>query len=157
MNRLLGCVFLLLLCPVSAQAQTRPYNPYAPTEEFAAPVTADGKLNWPPFFKSATMEGKYQSYFQMGSCVGTKAAVTEKLRLNKVDINELAETSLSGVAVGAAPGIVTIRGVNGEPIRIVMHPAGVSKVSVTGTMTRNQLRPGMLVRLLDSVDEHGVG
>jgi hypothetical protein len=156
-NRLVTCLVVLLLLSGSAHAQTRPYNPYAPAEEFASPVTPDGKLNWPPFFKSATMEAKYHSYFEMGSCVGTKAAVTEKLRLNKVDVNELAETSITGVAMGVQSGIVKIRDASGSPIAIVMHPSGVSKVSITGTMPLNQLRVGMMLRLLSSVDEHGVG
>ena len=57
-----------LLCG-RASAQLAPYNPYAKTDEDLSPVKADGKLNWPAFFKDKAMEDRFQGYFKIGACV----------------------------------------------------------------------------------------
>ena len=54
---------LLVLLTAPAFAQRVPYDPYAKQkEEDLAPVRADGKLNWPAYFKSKATEDRFQSY-----------------------------------------------------------------------------------------------
>jgi hypothetical protein len=157
---MIRCLLGMMLCLCAACCafgQAAPYNPYAPQEEDAAPaVSADGKLNWPKFFKSAQLEARFQSYFAMGSCVGTKKSINDRLSANKVDVNSLPESKDGGVAVGVPTGAVTIAHPDGSKVAVVLHPAGVTKVTVTGPMYVGALRPGMTIRVLGKVDSRGV-
>jgi hypothetical protein len=136
---------------------SEPYNPYAPVEELAPPVAADGKLNWPTFYKSAATRQKFQRYFAIGACVGTNKEINARLLNNRVDIDKLGEKTVSGCVVRRLGGIVTIVDPTGTRFDLVTHPAGVSKVSVSGTMPVDRLRPGMTVRFVGQVDDRGMG
>ena len=154
--RFLPLALLVGLCCVhSAAAQV--YNPYAKSDEQWASVKPDGTINWPPFFKSAAYEARFQSYFAMGSCVGTNPVINNALKNNKVDVNQLPEISVKGMATKLETGVVTIADATGKPMIVVTHPAGVSKVSVAGQMPARELKPDTPVRFLGRVDERGVG
>ena len=149
---------LVAILSATAFAQQAPYDPYAkPTEEDLTPVRPDGKLNWPPFFKTQALESRFQEYAAMGSCTGSRKDVVSKLSDNKVDVNRLPEKSLTGVAVKAGQGMLGITDSQRQSLLVLMHPAGVSKVSVTGTMSPADLRPGMMIRFAGRIDEHGKG
>jgi hypothetical protein len=142
----------------AALAQLAPYNPYAPSEDDSLPVVADdGKLNWPTFYKSAAIRTKFQSYFAMGSCVGTNKAINSLLANNQLDIDKLAMKTLTGRAVRAQGGVISMLDVTGKPIEVITHPAGVSRVKVDGPMGVESLAPRMFVRFVGQVDEHGSG
>lgn len=149
---LLSC--LTLSSPVWAQLDK--YNPYAPVKE-EPPVREDGTLNWPAFFKSASMEARFQGYFQTGSCVGTKQSIVDKLQANKVDINKLPQVSISGTAVRVLPGMVSLIDDKGKTVMVVAHPQGVSHISVTGEISPAVIRPGVALRFVGQVDAHGRG
>lgn len=151
-------LLVLALWPAAALAQVEPYNPYAPSmDERLPPVAANGKLNWPTFFKSARTEAKYRALFLSGSCVGTKQTTNAMLRENKVDVNELPETTVSGIVQKVQPGIVLLRDSAGQTCALVLHPANVTKVHVAGTLPATSLRPGLVVRLLARIDATGRG
>jgi hypothetical protein len=151
-------VVLIVSCATSAFAQRPAYNPYAKqTEEDLAPVRPDGKLNWPPFFKSKAMEDRFQVYFAQGSCTGSNKRIVNYLEANKVDVNALPEESLLGLAAKVNGGTVTMASKEGGPMTIVTHPAGVSKVNISGKMNPADLRPGMMVKFSGRVNEHGKG
>lgn len=157
MVRILASVIVCLCSSIAVSAQFEKYNPYAQPEELEAPVTADGKVNWPKFFKSAALKTKFDGYFQIGACRGTNPVINERLRNNEVDINTLPKTTVEGVAVGAQAGVIQMRDQSGNLFSLITHPAGVSHVNVTGTMPASHLQRGMIVRFQASVDEHGVG
>jgi len=146
----------LLLCS-RAEAQLAPYNPYAKSEDEAQPVRADGKLNWPSFFKDKAMEDRFQGYFKIGACVGTNQVINNQLKNNKVDVNGLPETAVEGLAASLTTGIVTIAGPAGRKTLVVTHPAGVSKINVSGPMPLKHLKADMIVRFVGRVDAHGMG
>jgi len=144
--------------PVVGRAQSEPYNPYAPAVEDRMPAVApDGKLNWPAFFKSVETEAKFQSLFAQGICTGTRKVTTVMLQENKVNVNRLPETAVIGMTLKVQPGIVMMVDVFGKSSALVTHPANVTKVHVTGTMPAAGIAPGMIVRMLASVDESGKG
>jgi hypothetical protein len=146
----------LLLCG-RATGQLAPYNPYAPTNDDPLPVRADGKLNWPAFYKDKAMQDRFQDYFKIGACVGTNPVINNQLKNNKVDVNGLPETAVEGRAVSLTPGIVTLTGPLGQKALVVTHPAGVSKVNVSGPMPLRHLKADMIVRFVGRVDAHGMG
>ena len=150
-------LLVIVLLASTAAAQAPPYNPYAPTQEEALPVAADGTLNWPPFYKDKAMHDRFQDYFAIGACVGTNPIINNQLRDNKVDVNKLGETAVQGQVVSLTPGIVTITNGVGRRTLVVTHPAGVSKVSISGPMPARQLKPDMIVRFVGKVDSHGTG
>jgi len=142
----------------SAFAQRVPYDPYAKQkEEDLAPVRPDGKLNWPAFFKSKELEDRFQVYFANGSCTGTKQSIVNMLQENKVDVNTLPEESLIGLAGKVTGGTMKMAAKGQIPVTVVTHPAGVSKISVTGKMNPAELRPGLMVKFSGRVDDHGKG
>lgn len=157
MIRMFACVIAFLCSSIAANAQFEKYNPYAQPEELEAPVTADGKVNWPKFFKSAALKTKFDGYFQIGACRGTNPVINERLRNNEVDINTLPSTTVEGVAVGTQSGAIEMQDQSGNLFALVTHPAGVSHVNVTGRMPVAHLQRGMIVQFQASVDEHGVG
>ncbi len=151
---LLGLLCLAWCSPAAAQLDN--YNPYAQSEEVPA-VSEDGTINWPPFFKSAKMEARFQAYFLNGSCKGTKMAINNKLNANKVDVNHLPKISIQGKAVKLLPGIVGVIEASGKTALVVTHPLGVSHVSVSGSISPEVIRPGLALRFIGKVDETGRG
>jgi len=133
------------------------YNPYAPSQDDPLPVSKDGKLNWPAFFKSQALEDRFQAYFAMGSCVGTKQEINNMLRDNKVNVNFLPEQSVRGLATGCNAGAATIADARGAGTLLMTHPAGVTKISVSGEMSPRELKPEMVVQFLGRVDHRGAG
>jgi hypothetical protein len=152
------CILTLVLAalvPNFAYGQAI-YNPYAKSEENLSPIK-DGKLNWPSFFKSKKLEDRFQAYFAMGSCVGTKQTINNMLRDNTVDVNMLPEATVRGTSVGCDVAAITIAAPTGQRAVVLAHPAGVTKVSVAGAMTARELKPEMVVRFLGRVDKRGMG
>jgi hypothetical protein len=149
---------LLVLLTAPTFAQRVPYDPYAKQkEEDLVPVRPDGKLNWPAFFKSKALEDRFQVYFANGSCTGTKQSIVNMLAENKVEVNALPEESLLGLAAKVDVGMLTMAAKQGVPVTVVTHPAGVSKISVTGKLNPAELRPGMLVKFSGRVNDTGKG
>jgi hypothetical protein len=146
----------MLSVTLASAAFGQAFNPYAPVVEDPEPVREDGSLNWPKFFKSAALHSKFQAYFKMGSCVGTKKSINDMLANNEVNVNALPEETMAGRTLTAAAGTLTMVNADGRPFTIVTHPAGVSKVSVTGQMHVLELQAGMLVRALAKVNANGV-
>ena len=158
MIRTLVALGLIVALTTSTLAQRPAYNPYAKqTEEDLAPVRPDGKLNWPAFFKSKAMEDRFQVYFAQGSCTGSNKRIVNYLEANKVDVNALPEESLLGVAAKVNGGTIAMASENGIPLTVVTHPAGVSKVTITGKLNPAELRPGMLVKFSGRVNDSGKG
>ncbi len=158
MCRYLAALGLCFVLVASAHAQRPAYNPYAKqTEEDLAAVRPDGKLNWPAFFKSKAMEDRFKVYFAQGSCTGTNMRIVNALEANKVVVNDLPEESFLGLAGKVSAGTVAMASEKGVPMMVVTHPAGVSKVSISGKMNPADLRPGMMVKFSGRVDNHGKG
>ncbi len=155
MVRCLLSLWLLLGIATTVTAQVTPYNPYAPQTEDPSPVRSDGKPNWPAFYRSAATAARFQSYFEMGSCVGTREKINNMLKENKVDVNKLPESSVSGRVIAVQTGGVVLVDKDNHKVGVVPHPAGVSRIDVGGTLRLAALRNGMTVRLLSSVDAHG--
>lgn len=151
----LFCVLLFATAP-ALQAQVEKYNPYAPVVE-EPPIRADGKINWPAYFKAARMEEKYNSFFQSGSCVGTGKRVTGKLAANKVDVNSLPRITLQSQAVTTMHGVVAAVAQDGKPVDVFTHPKGVSQVTVTGEIPASAVVAGLVVRFQGAVDSHAKG
>lgn len=152
-------VFLALCSSVLCSpswAQSSTYNPYAPDVDLPL-ISEDGTINWPSFFQSAATEAKFQSYFQTGSCTGSKQSIVNMLKDNKVDVNKLPQTSLTGKAVKLLPGMVGVVDENGKTFMAVTHPQGVSRINVTGDTTQVAIRPGLTLRFAGKVDERGRG
>lgn len=143
--------------PGFAQAQLGPYNPYAKPVEDAPAVAADGTLHWPVFYRSAKMELKYENLHNMGACLGTNKAVTVPVEKNKLNIDTLPEVSVTGRVVQMSKGSILLQQADGKVDMIVTHPAGVSRVDVTGDVPASWLKNGMLVRFLGKVDKNGHG
>ena len=152
-------LFLAIVSVASSALAQRPaYNPYAKqTEEDLAPVRPDGQLNWPAYFKSKSIEDHYKAFFASGSCTGTSKRISTGLKENKVDVNSLPEEAVVGVAATVQGGVVAMASEKGLPMKVVTHPAGVSKISISGKMNPADLRPGMLVKFSGRVNDHGKG
>ncbi|UUO05039.1 hypothetical protein M4951_16805 [Blastopirellula sp. J2-11] len=156
---------LALLCaatcscalPQPVLAQLGPYNPYAKPMDDAPPVAADGTLHWPVFYRSTKMELKYENLHNLGACLGTNKSVTVPVEKNKLNIDTLPEVSVSGRVVQIGKGSMLLQQADGKIDMIVTHPAGVSRVDVTGDVPAAWLKSGMLVRFLGQVDSHGHG
>ena len=156
-NLALGLALCVLAWSGTASGQLPKYNPYAPTQDDPLPVGQDGKLNWPAFFKDKAKEDRFQGYFKIGACVGTREEINTMLKNNKVNVNALPESAVQGQAASLGSGTVIIADAAGKKTLVVTHPAGVSKVSVSGPMTIRQLKPEMIVRFIGRVDAHGMG
>src|SRR5687768_6480695 len=94
-----------VLCTATLFAQAERYDPYATVKE-DPPISADGKINWPPFFKDAAKESRFQGYFATGSCVGTNMRIVDMLKANKVDVNALPQTSVTTQSVLVEHGTI---------------------------------------------------
>ena len=151
----------ILFAPGSAHGQLTPYNPYADTQEAPAPLAPDGTIQWGVFFKSAALQKSYQRLWNLGACRGTNRAITEPVNRNKVIIDRLPEADYEGVIVGAsgtlAGGLIAFTehaaAGGGEPLVVQLHPAGVTRLRITGRMPAAVLQTGMVVRLVTEVDD----
>lgn len=138
-----------------------PYNPYAVSQEPLAPLAPDGTIQWGTFFKSARMQREYERLWKMGACRGTNRAITEPVENNRVVIDRLPEDDFTGVVKGSSGtfkgGVIAFsdKATPGRTLVAQLHPAGVSRLSVTGQATTAILRPGMIVRLRATVDDRG--
>jgi hypothetical protein len=152
-----------LLAVAPARGQLTPYNPYADSQEAPAPIAADGTIQWGVFYKSAAIQSAYQRLWNLGACRGTNRAITEPVNRNKVIIDRLPEAEFEGKVVAAtgtpAGGLVAFAeqaaAETGEPLVVQLHPAGVTRLRVTGRVPATVLEPGMVVRLVAEVDERG--
>jgi hypothetical protein len=152
-----------LLAVAPARGQLTPYNPYADSQEAPAPIAADGTIQWGVFYKSAAIQSAYQRLWNLGACRGTNRAITEPVNRNKVIIDRLPESEFEGKVVAAtgtpAGGLIAFAeqaaGETGEPLVVQLHPAGVTRLRVTGRVPATVLEPGMVVRLVAEVDERG--
>jgi hypothetical protein len=161
-HALIAAAVIALALPGFAVGQIAAYNPYADSQEMLAPVAPDGTIRWGTFYKSAALQKTYERLWSLGACRGTNQAITVPVEMNKLSIDSLAEEEFRGTVVGATG---TIKGgmlafsaiAGGEPKVAVLHPAGVSKLAVSGQAPASILRPGMTVRLHAQVDGKGRG
>lgn len=123
----------------------------------AIPVTPDGKINWPTFYQSLKLNNRFTAYAAMGACRGQKKSIVNMLVNNQVDIDKLGVSSVDGRAVAIKDGLVMMMDTSGQPLTVVTHPAGVSRVKVEGDMPVAGLLPGVMVRLQARVDGRGHG
>lgn len=158
------CLTLVaLLAPPAAWGQLAPYDPYADSQEHPAPLAADGTIQWGVFYKSQELQQAYQRLWNLGACRGTNRAITEPVQRNKLLIDRLPEADYEGVVVAVsgslAGGMVAFRQPAAvspqEPLVAQLHPAGVSRLRVTGRMPASVLRPGFTIRLTADVDNDG--
>jgi len=160
---LLSLTLVALLASPGARGQLAPYDPYADSQEHPAPVAADGTIQWGVFYKSHELQQAYQRLWNLGACRGTNRAITEPVQRNKLLIDRLPEADYEGVVVavsgGLAGGMVAFREPAAvspqEPLVAQLHPAGVSRLRVTGRMSASVLRPGLMIRLTADIDEDG--
>jgi hypothetical protein len=153
---------VLAVC-VAQESRAQRYNPYADAQEHMAPVAPDGTIQWGTFFKSAQLQRSYERLWNLGACRGTNRAITEPVENNKLLIDRLPEADFAGVVQAAngtrAGGVVAFaeKGAadGAEALFAQLHPAGVSHLTVTGTVARGDVRPGMAVRMQAVVDERG--
>ncbi len=146
-----------------AQGQLTPYDPYADSQEHPAPLAADGTIQWGVFYKSHELQQAYQRLWNLGACRGTNRAITEPVQRNKLLIDRLPEADYEGIVVAVsgslAGGMVAFREPAAvspqEPLVAQLHPAGVSRLRVTGRMPAAVLRPGFTIRLTADVDQDG--
>jgi hypothetical protein len=160
---------LLLVMATPARGQLTPYNPYADSQEAPAPLAADGTVQWGVFYKSNSVQSAYQRLWNLGACRGTNKAITEPVNRNKMIIDRLPEADFQGTVVaatgGLAGGLVAFSeghavaaghaGATAEPLVAQLHPAGVTRLRVTGRVPAAVLRPGLVLRLVAEVDERG--
>lgn len=159
----LVCVFSIALTAGLAIAG-QPYNPYATPEEAPPPVSADGTIQWGVFFKDPKIQQSYERLWNLGACRNTNKAILEPVKNNKLIIDRLPEAEYAGVVQGAvgtiAGGMITFQqapGAGSEPLVAQLHPAGVSKLRVTGRVPGSILQPGHVVRFVTEVDAKGRG
>lgn len=149
----------------AAQAQFEPYNPYAVTEAAPAPVSPAGTIQWGTFYKSAALERRYEDLWNIGACRGTFKAITIRVAENKLKVDSLPEARFVGTVRGATGGLAggliafatspDVTDATDPPFVVQLHPAGVTRLSVTGTASPAVLRPGMTVRVATRVDSRG--
>lgn len=154
---------LTLACAATARAQVAPYNPYADTQEAPAPLAADGTIQWGVFYKSTAVQAAYQRLWNLGACRGTNRAITEPVNRNKLIIDRLPEAEHEGIVVAAsgtlAGGLIAFAepgaAADEEPFVVQLHPAGVTRLRITGRTPAAILRPGLVMRLVAEVDAEG--
>ena len=149
-----------------ASGQLTPYNPYADSQDTVPPVAADGTLHWGTFFKSAQLQKSYERLWNLGACRGTNKAITLPVEQNKLAIDTLPEESLQGVVRSVQGGIkggliAFVDPTATDPSHAVkvamLHPAGVSRLTVRGDADARVLGPGLTVRAQGRVDRRGKG
>ena len=151
--------------PPPAAAPLNAYNPYADTQNLP-PVAPDGTLRWGTFYKSAAIQQAYERLWNLGACRNTNKAITIPVEMNKVAIDSLPEEDFRGIVVGATGtlrgGMIAFTtaaapGPDAPTHVAALHPAGVSKLTVSGPLPVTALRPGLTVRVRTEVDSKGVG
>lgn len=157
-------VAALWLLPATAEAQVVPYNPYADSQDPTPAVLPDGTIHWGTFYKSAAIQKAYERLWNLGACRNTNKAITIPVENNRLKIDSLPEgefrgivTAVTGTNSGGAVAFVEASGdVSGAAERVaLLHPAGVSRVEISGTAPANFLAPGMTVRFQTRVDARG--
>lgn len=147
-------------------AQLTPYNPYAETQDARPAVAADGTIHWGTFYKSADLQRAYERLWNLGACRGTNKAITGPVEQNLVAIDSLPEVTLHGVVRdvqqdGSMTMIAFVDSSVEDPavaVKVaILHPAGVSRVSVRGDADLRTIVPGITVRARSRVDRHGKG
>ncbi len=159
----LVCVVVICLLATPGFAG-QPYNPYATPEEAPPPISADGTIQWGVFFKSPKIQQSYERLWNLGACRNTNKAILEPVKNNKLIIDRLPEAEYAGVVEGAvgtiAGGMIAFQqapAAGSEPLVAQLHPAGVSKLRVSGRVPGSILRPGHVVRFVTEVDAKGRG
>jgi len=155
MRHLLLAGIVLVSLWQQASAQQKPYNPYADENLDLPPVSPDGTINWPTFYKSGAIKAKFDWMFAVGSCRGTKEELNQVIINNKVNVNKIEEAEYSGVVLSNTAGNLIVLDKNQTPTSIMTHPRGVSKIEVNGPYTLKQLRTGMLVRVTAKINDDG--
>jgi hypothetical protein len=154
-----------LASPPPAAAPLNAYNPYADSQNLP-PVAPDGTLRWGTFYKSAAIQQAYERLWNLGACRNTNKAITIPVEMNKVAIDSLPEEDFRGVVVGATGTIhggmiaftaAAALGADEPTLVAALHPAGVSKLKVSGPLPVTALRPGLTVRVQAEVDAKGQG
>lgn len=161
---LTALVLLAVAVPVApdVQAQINAYNPYADSQAHLPPVAPDGTLRWGTFYKSAAIQKAYERLWNLGACRNTNMAITVPVEMNKVAIDSLPEETFRGVVQGATGTLhggmlaFTAAEADGSTFVAALHPAGVSKLSVSGRIPVSDIRAGMTVRLQARVDRKGM-
>lgn len=160
----LGGAFIGLGCPAPATAQVVPYNPYADSQDTTPPVLPDGTIHWGTFYKSAAIQKAYERLWNLGACRNTNKAITIPVENNRLKIDTLPQSTFRGVVKavtgGNSGGMMAFveSPADGSPSleRVaLLHPAGVSRVDVSGTAPLSFLTPGMAVRFQATVDAKG--
>jgi hypothetical protein len=167
--RLIGigavCCAAWLACTTRTCAQINAYNPYADSQEHLPPVAPDGTLRWGTFYKSAALQQAYERLWNLGACRGTNKAITVPVEMNKVAIDTLPEEDFRGTVVGSTGtlhgGMIAFTQAagpmdDGPTFVAALHPAGVSKLTVSGSLAVAALRPGLTVRFQARVDRRGI-
>jgi hypothetical protein len=146
---------VLSLITANAAAQQKPFNPYADENADLMPITPDGKINWPTFYKSGATKAKFDWMFSTGSCRGTNPVLNAVIINNKVNVNQIEAEDYTGVVQTNTNGNLIVLDKNQVPTNIMIHPKGVSKIEVNGPYTLKQLRAGMLVRITAKINDDG--
>ena len=163
----LSGVILALVTGLAAPAviaQVPAYNPYADSQDPMPPVLPDGTIHGGTFYKSAAIQKAYERLWNLGACRNTNKAITIPVENNKLAIDSLPESDFRGVvravtgtnAGGALAFVQASADADAGTERIaLLHPAGVTKVEVTGDAPVSLLAPGMAVRFQATVDSKG--
>lgn len=161
-----GCLLALTAAsaPEATIGQVVPYNPYADSQDPIPPVLPDGTIHWGTFYKSASIQKAYERLWNLGACRNTNKAITIPVENNRLAIDSLPEGEYRGVVhavtgtnSGGAIAFLQASADGGPATERValLHPAGVSRVDVTGTAPVSILTPGMAVRFQATVDAKG--
>lgn len=149
--------------PATAGAQIVPYNPYADSQDPTPAVLPDGTIHWGTFYKSAAIQKAYERLWNLGACRNTNKAITIPVENNRLKIDSLPEGEFRGIVIAVtgtnAGGAIAFAESSGDASAAervaLLHPAGVSRVEVSGTATAGFLLPGMTVRFQTKVDARG--
>lgn len=148
--------------PAAVRGQGAVYSPYADSRQLA-PVAPDGTIRWGTFYKTAAIQQKYEYLHSIGACRGTAPDIMATVNGNKVDVDALPEAefigTVRGVAGGLAGGVVSFveagKPADSQPLVAQLHPAGVTRLAVSGRTPADVVRPGMTVRFATTVDARG--
>ena len=152
------------ILPAAAPAQVVPYNPYADSQDPTPALLPDGTIHWGTFYKSAAIQKAYERLWNLGACRNTNKAITIPVENNKLKIDSLPEAQFRGVVTAVAGtnsgGAIAftepaLDGSGAVERVALLHPAGVSRVDVSGTAAAGFLVPGMTVRFQTRVDSRG--
>lgn len=161
---ILAAVVVPLAAARPAAGQVVPYNPYADSQDPTPPVLPDGTIHWGTFYKSAAMQKAYERLWNLGACRNTSKAITIPVQNNRLSIDGLPEGKHRGVVKAVtgtnAGGLLAFvepdaDGQGGLERVAILHPAGVSRVEVSGSAPAAFLKPGMMVRFQATVDARG--